>query len=304
MKRPLRTLVRLAALAAVLASTHALAQNFLWEVSTIANRAYLFGTVHAGKPEWFPLPRAVEEAIAASDVVVVEADITNTAAMEKTAGSTTYTPPDSLKNHVPPDDYDRFLRLLPRYKLPESQVIRMKPFMASSLLVFAEWAREGFVPQYGTDGYIIQRARAQKKKVVELEGVETQVALMDSLTDKQGRELFDGTLTALDSGLTADQIHGMIHAWQIGDPQLMLEVARRYNEKVKGAAEFEEKFVWSRHPEMLKKIEGYLNASRERHFIAVGALHLVGPRGLVQELRARGYRVRQVPVEIQGEITK
>jgi uncharacterized protein YbaP (TraB family) len=43
---------------------------------------------------------------------------------------------------------------------------------------------------------------------------------------------------------------------------------------------------------MLAKIEGYL-ASRERHFIAVGALHLAGPRGLVELLRKRGYVVRQ-----------
>ena len=43
---------------------------------------------------------------------------------------------------------------------------------------------------------------------------------------------------------------------------------------------------------MLAKIEGYLD-SRERHFIAVGALHLAGPRGLVELLRKRGYVVRQ-----------
>jgi uncharacterized protein YbaP (TraB family) len=44
---------------------------------------------------------------------------------------------------------------------------------------------------------------------------------------------------------------------------------------------------------MVAKIEGYLNR-RERHFIAVGSLHLAGPRGLVEMLRARGYTVRQL----------
>jgi uncharacterized protein YbaP (TraB family) len=81
----------------------------------------------------------------------------------------------------------------------------------------------------------------------------------------------------------------------------MLDVARRYNEKVKGAAEFEEKFVWSRHPAMVEKIAGWLDGPRDRRFIAVGALHLVGPRGLVEELRKRGYDVRQLFVAPRGE---
>jgi uncharacterized protein len=44
---------------------------------------------------------------------------------------------------------------------------------------------------------------------------------------------------------------------------------------------------------MIEKIEGYLNQSKDRHFIAVGALHLAGPEGLVEMLRKRGYVVKQ-----------
>ena len=73
----------------------------------------------------------------------------------------------------------------------------------------------------------------------------------------------------------------------------MLEIARKYNDGVPGAKEFEEKFIWSRHEEMLKKIDGYLG-TRNRHFVAVGALHLAGPRGLVEMLKKRGYLVRQL----------
>jgi uncharacterized protein YbaP (TraB family) len=107
-------------------------------------------------------------------------------------------------------------------------------------------------------------------------------------------DLIEGTLAALESGLTNEQITGMVGAWEFGDPSLMLEIARRYNDQVPGAKEFEEKFIWARHPEMLAKIEGYLNNSRERHFIAVGALHLSGPRGLVEQLKKRGYVVKQL----------
>ncbi|MBC8023080.1 MAG: TraB/GumN family protein [Burkholderiales bacterium] len=272
----------------------AAAESFLWEVTSLTNRVYLYGTVHAGKRDWYPLAPAVENALADSSFLVVEADITDTTAMQKSAGSMTYAPPDTLKNHVPPEQYARMLKLLPRYGLAESQVASMKPFMAVSLLVFAEWARSGFVPGYGVDGYLIRKAVAEAKPVVEIEGVETQIRLMDSLTDQQVQELYKGTIDALEEDLTTEQIKGLVAAWQAGDSQGLLDIARRYNEKVAGASEFEEKFIWQRHGDMVKKIEAWLAEPRKRYFIAVGALHLVGPRGLVELLRKRGYLVRQL----------
>ena len=286
-----RILLLLAALFAAAPQAHA--ANYFWEVSSLTNRVYLFGTVHAGKQSWYPLPSAVEDALADAGVVVVEADITDAEKVARSAPVMTYESPDSLAKHVSPEDYERFRKVAARLKVPESQVAQMKPFMAVSLLVFAEWGRLGYLPQYGVDGYVIARAKALKKKLVEIEGVETQTRLIESLTAQEARTLFAGTLTALESGLTSEQITGMVNAWQIGDPDLLLEIARKYNEMIPGAREFEEKFIWERHEAMAAKIEGYLNDSKERHFVAVGSLHLAGPRGLVEMLRKRGYLVRQ-----------
>ena len=284
----------LGALLALAFASQAAAETFLWEVSSLTNKVYLYGTVHAGKRDWYPLPEAVEKALVDSSVLVVEADITDTKAMQKSAGAMTFKPPDTLKNHVPPEQYARLLKLLPRYGLTEAHMAPMKPFMAVSLLVFAEWARSGFVPGCGVDGYLLRKAAAETKPVVEIEGVETQIRLMDSLTDKQVQDLFKGTLDALEEDLTTEQIKGLVAAWQAGDAPALLDIARRYNEKVAGAAEFEEKFIWQRHGEMVKKIEAWLAEPRKRYFIAVGALHLAGPRGLVELLRKRGYVVRQL----------
>jgi uncharacterized protein len=283
----------LLSLVLLLAAAPSAAANFLWEVASLTNRVYLFGTVHAGKKEWYPLPSPIEAAFADSRVLVVEADVTDTEAVARAAPIMSYKRPDSLAQHVQPDDYARFRRLAARFSIPEEQAAQMKPFMAVSLLVFAEWGRLGYLPQHGVDGYLIARARAENKRIVEIEGVEVQARLIDSLSEDESRVLFGGTLTALESGLTGEQITGMVSAWQSGDPDMLLEIARKYNDTVPGAREFEEKFIWSRHDSMAAKIEGYLNESRERHFIAVGSLHLAGPRGLVEILRKRGYIVRQ-----------
>jgi uncharacterized protein YbaP (TraB family) len=288
-----RALALIALLVPALAATPAAAVSYLWEVTSLTNRAYLFGTVHAGKADWYPLPPAVEDAFDDSRVLVVEADITDEEAMARTSSAMKYRWPANLTTNVPADEYVRFRRLLARYAIPEDQVIQLKPFMAVSLLVFSEWSRLGFVPNYGVDLYFLAKAKAEKKQIVEIEGVDTQIRLMDSLTNKENLMLFKGTLDALESGLTDEQVKGLVAAWQAGDPAAILEVARRYNEKIPGAREFENKFIWARHGAMLEKIEGYLNQSKDRHFVAVGALHLAGPEGLVEMLRKKGYIVRQ-----------
>ncbi len=300
-RRPRAALARLLVAAAALAALPALGQNFLWEVSSLTNRVYLFGTIHAGKADWYPLPPAVEEAFADSRELVVEADVTDEKAMAKSNDAVVYTPPDSLRKHVSPEDYARILRLLPRYGLAEPDIAQLKPFMAASLLVLSEWARLGYLPRFGVDAYLIRRASAQLEPVVELEGVEAQMKLMDSLGEDEARAVLEGTLMAIDTGLADEQIRGMVDAWQVGDPQALLEVARRYDEQVKGAAAMEEKFIWTRNPAMLAKIAAWLDGPKDHRFIAVGALHLVGPRGLVEQLRKRGYLVRQIFVAPRGE---
>ena len=288
-----RLLRRLFLACLIAAPQLAAAESFLWEVTSMTNRVYLFGTVHAGKKAWYPLPAAVEQAFVDSKVLVVEADITDLDAVAKASPLMTYAPPDSLAKHVKPEEYARFKKLLARYALAEESVAQMKPFMAVSLLVFSEWARLGYLPQYGVDAYLIAKAKAENKAIVEIEGIAMQSKLIDSLSEAETRALFEGTLTALESGLTGEQITGMVNAWQTGDPKLLLEIARKYNESVAGAREFEEKFIWARHDSMAGKIEGYLNNSKDRHFVAVGSLHLAGPRGLVEILRKRGYVVKQ-----------
>jgi hypothetical protein len=270
------------------------ARAFLWEAASLTNKVYLFGTVHAGKPGFFPLPLAVEKAFAESKVVAVEADITDMESMTRSARSMVYEPPATLEQNVPKATWERVKKQSARLGIPDAQMAMLKPFMAGSLLAFAEWGRLGYLPQFGVDVHLIKRAKEEGKKLIELEGADAQTALMESLTPAETLASLDGVLGAIESGLVREQVTGMVNAWQAGDPALLLEVARKYNDSIPGAAAIEEKFIWSRHDAMAEKIGRMLLESKERHFVAVGALHLAGPKGLVEVLRKRGFVVRQL----------
>jgi uncharacterized protein YbaP (TraB family) len=263
-------------------------------VASLTNRVYLYGTVHAGKPSFFPLPAAVEKAYADSKVLAVEADVTDTEAMTRSAKSMVYAPPATLDKEVPKATWDRVKKHAERLSIPEAQLAQLKPFMAGTLLAFAEWGKVGYLPQFGVDMHLIKRAKEDGKRIVELEGADAQTAVIESITPAEALAALNGTLDAIESGLSGEQITGMVNAWQAGDPNLLLEVARKYNETIPGAAAIEEKFIWSRHDAMAGKIGRMLLDSRERHFVAVGALHMAGPKGLVEMLKKRGFIVRQL----------
>jgi uncharacterized protein YbaP (TraB family) len=103
----------------------------------------------------------------------------------------------------------------------------------------------------------------------------------------------DNTLANIERGRSADQVTGIVNAWQLGDPNLMMELADEAARGQREAERLNQILLWGRHPAMMQKIESYL-ASGEVHFVAVGSLHLVGARGLVSLLGEKGYKIRQL----------
>ena len=96
-----------------------------------------------------------------------------------------------------------------------------------------------------------------------------------------------------ESGKAAEQVTGVVNAWQTGDVNLLQEVTKGVNKQLRLTEQLDEVLLHSRHDAMLRKMESYLRGSVP-HFVAVGSLHLIGPRGLVEMLRSRGFEVKQL----------
>ena len=270
----------------------AIAKHFLWEVKSPSTTAYLFGTIHVGKAAFYPLPASVEAAADTAAKLVVEADITRSDGLEGVPAMIGYTPPDNLAQHIPKSLVERLKRQLARFKVPEAAALSMKPFVVGGLLAISEFSRLGYDMAYGVDSYLIGKAKEDDKQILELESQRAQLALMAQMSPELQEAFLDNAVAGLEAGSTAEQVTGMVNAWQTGDTALMEEVAMAVNKNMRQTAKLDEVLLYGRHPGMLAKIEGYL-ATRELHFIAVGSLHLVGPRGLLAGLKSKGFVVIQ-----------
>jgi uncharacterized protein len=269
------------------------ATAFLWEVKSKSNTVYLFGTVHVGKSEFYPLASVIEDAFKKSKKIVVEADITKADESKEIDGLITFAPPDSLESKISEGLFERVREQLTRLKIPVDGVKNMKPFIVGGFLAVTEFTRLGYDMKYGVDAYLIEKATKEKKPVIELESQLGQIKMLSNMTPMQQEAFLENAVVAIESGTSKEQVVGFVKAWKSGDTKLMKTVAKESTVNGKLTEELDELLIYSRHAEMLKKVEGYL-AANESHFIAVGSLHLVGPRGLVELLRTKGYQIRQL----------
>lgn len=265
---------------------------FLWTVKSPTAAIHLFGTIHVGKREFFPLPDAVEDALKGAAKVVVEADISDASQLGELPALMTFAPPETLEKHIPPALFARLQVQLTRLKIPPQAVNTMRPFMVAGLLAVTEYARIGYDASQGVDAYIIKNAKASMKPVLELESVKGQVSMLAGMSKDLQEAFLENAIAGLERGQSTDQVIGVINAWQSGDAKLMQEVAEQANRGMRKLDALDDLLIHARNRDMLKKIEGFL-AGNESHFVAVGSLHLTGHRGLIALLKEKGYEVTQ-----------
>jgi uncharacterized protein len=266
----------------------------LWAVQSPTNTVFLYGTVHAGRNDFFPLPERVEKLFGASKVLVVEADVSNLSVLRDVAPLMTFTPPDTLETKLPKALFARFKKLAERYKVPVAEAQRFRPFLASSVIAMGELTEAGYEVRYGVDGYLSEQAKLLNKPLKELEGVGEQIKLFSQFTDAEALIWFENALSALESEKSRQQTKGLMDAWQSGDAEKLITIMKEYNAGAKDADKFDDKLLYSRHDAMVIKIASYLALKDEPHFVAVGALHLPGSKGLVAMLEKKGYKVTQL----------
>ena len=265
-------------------------RGLFWKIEKDGKTSYLLGTVHVWKREWLPLNPAIEKAFAEAKTLAVEADA---AKMDMAAAVQRMMLPGSetLEGRLNRSLYERTMAEAARLSVPEAAVSKMKPWGVMLILAATKLQQLGFTPDAGIDGYLIRKANGSGKSVIELESGEQQLAVLDSLSATLQTAMLDEFLTSMEH--TPQVVDGVIASWKKGDADAFFVLNQKSFNNSEAKREFEDKFLYQRDVAMTRKIEELLRQPGP-HFIAVGSLHLVGPRSIVEQLKAKGYRVGQI----------
>lgn len=251
---------------------------------------YLLGTIHMGRPDFYPLGTAAEAAYQAAEVLAVEADLLSQSAADaaRYSAALMYSPGDECRRHLSPETYQLGLQRLGR---SEGLLNRMRPAAWYSLAETAVFAELGCSQEWGVDSVLLHRAHDEGKLVEELEGGDAQIGILLSIPD----EVMDGEIRRLlsDPDQARADMENALRAWQAGDADALLAAALPSSDTP--AYRLYTEAVYARRNALFaQRVTEYLAKGRTA-LVAVGAAHLLGQDGLAQRLADAGYRVERLP---------
>jgi len=286
----------IAAVALACAATAAPAEAgklFLWEVTSGTHAVYVFGSMHAARQDFYPLPAIVEDAYRQADELVVEVDITDQQKVAATLPLLTYAPPDSLERHLSAGVWKQLQSAAQGSGSDVAVLKPLKPAIVASGLLVGALLKHGYDPQAGIDMHFLAEAHADGKPIVELETAEFQAGVLGGLSDEEGDAMLGETLEEMRSGELLTMADQLAAAWKAGDDEALGRLLREENRDPASKRIFEKLFD-ERNPAMAEKIAA-LAAGPRRALVVIGAGHLSGDNNVLQLLQARGLRVRQLP---------
>jgi uncharacterized protein YbaP (TraB family) len=276
--------------ALTLAQSKAPTRGVLWKASNRQGVVYLVGSVHLLTKDYYPLSPTLDAAFNESDLLVEEIDLGDTGALNALQLITRSQLPagESLDKLLGPATYARASKRFAALGIPIEPLQRFKPWTLALMLSQLEWAKAGFDPALGLDQHFFDRAKKIGKAVRGLETVEFQLSRFDGLALDQQARLLAQTIDEIESETL--NVVKLVDAWKTGDVATLEKLAMADVDK---DPFLYQRFLVERNRNWMPIIESLFNR-QGRAFVVVGAAHLIGPDGLVQMLKAKGYSVEQL----------
>lgn len=267
----------------------------LFKVSGQANTLYLYGTIHAGKPDYYPLEPRIAKALAGAPVLALEVDVANDPAAVQAAFSQHGLFPAGSPAYagLAAGRRQRLEAALKQQGVDPAAVAQLKPWMLVMMLALADVAKLGYDPALGVDLHLARLARG-KARISELESVQYQAALMDRMPIEMQWTLLEETLEHIASGRQLREARALFAAYEHADRKALEGIAQRIEGDDSVSGKFvREVMLVERNGPMADKVAKLL-ARENNAVVAIGLMHLLGKEGVPELLRKRGLQVERV----------
>jgi len=266
------------------------------------NVAWLFGSIHVGREDFYPLPDYVLDTFDNADSLAVEFDIvafeTDLKAQMAALQALIYLDGTTIVDHIPEDLYEDAVAIMEDAGVYNALLDYYVPVLWSSFIDSSQYEAIGADTELGIDLFLLKRAKKADKPILDVESPELQYGMMAGFSaELQILMLRESVESAKDPETAKETMQAMMDLWMSGDE----DAFREYLESEEDVPEEEQALYEEYNKAMLTdRNEGMADftedalASGDEVFICVGAAHVVGKGALVELMTQRGYTVERV----------
>ncbi len=256
--------------------------GIFWKIE-IAGKdpSYLLGTMHSSDPRILETASRVASSLLSCRNFVMES-VMDTAALMQIGSSLLITDGSDLQALLGETWYQRLVPAAAERGIPEPFLRRMKPWVAMSILSAPAFQSGQFL-----DLVLYQKALAAGIRVQGLETTAEQLQIFEGLSLEDQVELLKMTIEQVPR--MPLMLEELTRAYLEDDLEKIGQVAARFTQSGDQGlvTRFMNRLNTQRNQRMYQRLSGILEQGGA--FIAVGALHLAGPQGLVARLRQAGF---------------
>lgn len=292
MRRPVLAIL----LALFCLATHAAERGALFSATLNGHTMLLFGTLHVGQPDFYPLDARIGTALKAASTLALEIDPVQARAdfAQALRSHGMLAPGEGGYDALPAAQKRRLDALVLQGGLDAGTVLGYQPVLLATVLTLAETTRLGYRSEYASEAWLARTARRHGVRVLGLETLAGQLALLDRLDLPARWRYLDETMAAIESGTQRRDTRAMVQAWSTADRDALEAIAAR----VEADGSVSGRFV---HAVLLKERNGALAGKllrllqeEENTVAAIGVLHLLGTGSVPLLLQAHGVTVERI----------
>ena len=266
----------------------------LWKVSDADNSVYLLGSFHLLKPDDYPLSKDVDAAFADAESLVFEMtpeEMSSPALGMQMGQAALRTDGTQLDSELPATTVALLGAWLSANGLTQEVMQTLEPWYVGLIITITEMTKLGLDPKLGLDAHLAALATEAGKPTAGLETGAQQIAFLDGMSKEEQLQFL---AEALSESRDAKEETAKLHAaWRAGKADVLwqdmaVQMKKEY-------PNLYQRINVARNDAWVPKIEKRLTDSGKGDtLVVVGALHLLGPDGVVEKLRAKGYAVERV----------
>lgn len=268
--------------------TQIFAQSSVWKISDGNHTMYIGGTIHILRLNDFPLPHEFDDAYLKSDYVVFETDLglAQSQTLQRILIKKMILPSgQNLSSKLSPKTYTQLKEYIDSQGYKIETFDRLQSWAVMLTLTQLKLSQIG-IDQNGVDSHYNQRSLADRIPQRYLESIEEQSAIITEIGEGEEDAIILQTLS--DMKELKSMMAWMVADWREGKSERLEHelVSEMRNESPK----MYHTVLKQRNDTWMPKLITMLHEEK-RGFVLVGAMHLLGNDGLLNQFQKQGYKV-------------